>query len=78
MPSPSHTFKINPATNSVAEVARLFHVNRSTMKRFCDEYDIKRPFNRNKKSTNFIVVNKEPVSDNNNEQTVNNLLTIKI
>lgn len=64
--------------NTYAEVARLFHVNRSTMKRFCDEYDIKRPFNRNKKSTNFIVVNKEPVSDNNNEQTVNNLLTIKI
>ena len=64
--------------NTYAEVARLFHVNRSTMKRFCDEYDIKRPFNRNKKSTNFIVVNKEPVFDNNNEQTVNNLLTIKI
>ena len=64
--------------NTYAEIARLFHVNRSTMKRFCDEYDIKRPFNRNKKSTNFIVVNKEPVSDNNNEQTVNNLLTIKI
>ena len=64
--------------NTYAEVARLFHVNRSTMKRFCDEYDIKRPFNRNKKSTNFIVVNKEPVSDNNNEQIVNNLLTIKI
>lgn len=64
--------------NTYAEVARLFHVNRSTMKRFCDEYDIKRPFNRNKKSTNFIVVNKEPVSDNNNEQTINNLLTIKI
>ena len=64
--------------NTYAEVARLFHVNRSTMKRFCDEYNIKRPFNRNKKSTNFIVVNKEPVSDNNNEQIVNNLLTIKI
>ena len=64
--------------NTYAEVARLFHVNRSTMKRFCDKYDIKRPFNRNKKSMNFIVVNKEPVSDNNNEQTVNNLLTIKI
>ena len=64
--------------NTYAEVARLFHVNRSTMKRFCDEYDIKRPFNRNKKSMDFIVVNKEPVSDNNNEQTVNNLLTIKI
>ena len=29
--------------NTYAEVARLFHVNRSTMKRFCDEYDIKRP-----------------------------------
>ena len=64
--------------NTYAEVARLFHVNRSTMKRFCDEYNIKRPFNRNKKAPNFIVVNKEPVSDDNNEQTINNLLTIKI
>ena len=64
--------------NTYAEVARLFHVNRSTMKRFCDEYNIKRPFNCNKKSMDFIVVNKEPVSDNNNEQIVNNLLTIKI
>ncbi|HAU86470.1 MAG TPA: invertase [Lachnospiraceae bacterium] len=64
--------------NTYSEVARLFHVDRSTMKRFCDDCGIKRPFNRNKKSANFIVVNKEPISDNNNEQTVNNLLTIKI
>lgn len=64
--------------NTYSEVARLFHVDRSTMKRFCDDCGIKRPFNRNKKSANFIVVNKEPIPDNNNEQTVNNLLTIKI
>ena len=64
--------------NTYAEVARLFHVDRSTMKRFCDECGIKRPFNRNKKSADFIVVNKEPLPDNNNEQTVNNLLTITI
>mgnify|MGYP002521999292 FL=1 len=64
--------------NTYSEVARLFHVDRSTMKRFCDDCGIKRPFNRNKKSANFIVVNKEPISDNNNEQTINNLLTIKI
>lgn len=64
--------------NTYSEVARLFHVDRSTMKRFCDDCGIKRPFNRNKKSANFIVVNKELISDNNNEQTINNLLTIKI
>lgn len=29
--------------NTYAEVARLFHFNRSTMKRFCDEYDINVP-----------------------------------
>lgn len=33
--------------NSYAELARLFHVDRSTMKRFCDARDIKRPFSRN-------------------------------
>lgn len=33
--------------NSYAELARLFHVARSTMKRFCDARNIKRPFSRN-------------------------------
>ena len=40
--------------NSYAELARLFHVDRSTMKRFCDARDIKRPFSRN--ATDFISV----------------------
>ena len=44
--------------NTYAEVARLFHVDRSTLKRFCDNRGIKRPFNRNK--NNLI----EPVADN--------------
>lgn len=35
--------------NTYAEVARLFKVDRSTMKRFCAARDINRPFNSNKK-----------------------------
>ena len=46
--------------NTYAEVARLFHVNRSTKKRFCDEYDIKRPFNRNKKQRILLLSTKNP------------------
>lgn len=43
--------------NTYAEVARLFHVDRSTLKRFCDSRGIKRPIKRNKNS----VI--EPVAD---------------
>ena len=35
--------------NTYAEVARLFKVDRSTLKRFCAARDINRPFNSNKK-----------------------------
>ena len=57
--------------NSYAEVARLFHVNRSTMKRFCDAENIKRPFNCNKKETIINVANKSPITNNNGEQFIN-------
>lgn len=43
--------------NTYAEVARLFHVDLSTLKRFCDSRGIKRPIKRNKNS----VI--EPVAD---------------
>ena len=50
--------------NTYAEVARLFKVDRSTMKRFCAARGINRPFNRNKNSIVINVANKEPLDDN--------------
>ena len=64
--------------NTYAEVARLFHVNRSTMKRFCDSVAIKRPFNSNKKSPIISVAQNLPLTDNNDEQIINKSITISI
>ena len=64
--------------NSYAEVARLFHVNRSTMKRFCDSVAIKRPFNNNKKKSVISVAQNPPLIDNNDEQIFNKNITITI
>ena len=50
--------------NTYAEVARLFKVDRSTMKRFCAARGINRPFNRNKNSIVINVADKEPLDDN--------------
>ena len=57
--------------NTYAEVARLFKVDRSTMKRFCAARGINRPFNSNKKSLVINVADNEPLDDNKE-------LTIKI
>lgn len=51
--------------NTYAEVARLFHVDRSTLKRFCDARDIKRPIKRNKNSVIDIVADMPPIDCNN-------------
>lgn len=64
--------------NTYAEVARLFHVNRSTMKRFCDSVAIKRPFNNNKKSPIISVAQNPSLTNNNVEQTINKKITISI
>ena len=64
--------------NSYAEVARLFHVNRSTMKRFCDGVAIKRPFNNNKKNSVISVAQNPPLINNNDEQIFNKNITITI
>lgn len=50
--------------NTYAEVARLFKVDRSTMKRFCAVRGINRPFNRNKNSIVTNVADNEPLDDN--------------
>lgn len=51
--------------NTYAEVARLYGVDRSTMKRFCQSRGINRPFNRNKKSVVKYVADYTPIDDNN-------------
>lgn len=50
--------------NTYAEVARLFKVDRSTMKRFCTARGINRPFNGNKNSVIVKVADKEPLNYN--------------
>ena len=55
--------------NTYAEVARLFKVDRSTMKRFCAARGINRPFNRNKNSLVINVADNEPL-DSNKELTI--------
>lgn len=50
--------------NTYAEVARLFKVDRSTMKRFCAARGINRPFNSNKNSVIVKVADKEPLDCN--------------
>lgn len=57
--------------NTYAEVARLYKVDRSTMKRFCAARGINRPFNSNKKSVVINVAENEPLDDNKE-------LTIKV
>lgn len=64
--------------NTYAEVARLFHVNRSTMKKFCDSVAIKRPFNNNKKSPIISVAQNPSLTNNNDEQIINKNITISI
>lgn len=51
--------------NSYAEVARLFKVDRSTLKRFCAARDINRPFNSNKKTLIINVASNDTLDYNN-------------
>lgn len=51
--------------NTYAEVARLFKVDRSTLKRFCAARDINRPFNSNKKTLIINVANNDTLDCNN-------------
>lgn len=64
--------------NTYAEVAHLFHVNRSTMKRFCGSVAIKRPFNNNKKSPIISVAQNPSLTNNNDEQIINKNIIISI
>ena len=51
--------------NTYAEVARLFKVDRSTLKRFCAARDINRPFNSNKKTLIINVASNDTLDYNN-------------
>lgn len=67
--------------NTYAEVARLFHVDRSTLKRFCDNRGIKRPNKRNDDFSPQKVATNRPITDNKtsiNQPSTPNYTTITI
>ena len=59
--------------NTYASVARMFHADRSTLKRFCDVRGIKRPFLHNEKSGIKFVENNPPINCMSCEESMNKI-----